>query len=114
MDAYLAGRTIDLEEILTPTLFVPESLPVLKVLEVYYKKGTKIALVVDEYASIAGLITPHDIMDEIVGEIPEEYESPQPRAIPRLDGSWLVNGAMWLDEFREIFPVGPMIEGKKG
>jgi putative hemolysin len=114
LERYVSGDTFDLEKLLTPPLFVPESLPVMKVLEEYHKKGTKIALVVDEYASIAGLITPHDIMEEIVGEIPEDYESPQPRAIQRPDGAWLIDGMIRLDEFREILPVGPMPGEERG
>jgi putative hemolysin len=114
LERYVSGDTFDLEKLLTPPMFVPESLPVIKVLEEYHKKGTKIALVVDEYASIAGLITPHDVMEEIVGEIPEDYESPQPRAIQRPDGSWLIDGMMRLDEFREILPVGPMPAEERG
>jgi putative hemolysin len=114
LEGCILGKKNDLEGLLTPPLFVPESLPVLKVLEEYHKKGTKIALVVDEYASIAGLITPHDIMEEIVGEIPEEYESPRPLASSQPDGSWLVDGMMRLDEFREIFPVEPMPGENKG
>jgi putative hemolysin len=111
--SYSAGKVDDLEKLLTPPLFVPESLPVLKVLEEYHKKGAKIALVVDEYAGIAGLITPHDIMEEIVGEIPQEYESPNPRATPRPGGSWLVDGMMRMDEFREIFLVSPLLGEEK-
>ncbi|MDD1678775.1 MAG: hemolysin family protein [Methanomicrobiales archaeon] len=102
----ITGKAIDLEHLLTPPLFVPESLPVLKMLEEFQKKGTKIALVVDEYSSITGLIAPHDIMEEIVGEIPEDYETPHPRAIQRADGSWVIDGMMRLDEFHELFPVG--------
>jgi putative hemolysin len=114
LQAKISGKEIDLQKLLSPPLFVPESLPVLKVLEEYQQKGTKIAMVVDEYAGIAGLITPHDIMEEIVGEIPEEYESPHPLAIHRPDGSWLMDGSMRLDDFRELFPVGPMVGEERG
>jgi putative hemolysin len=114
LEAQIAEKEIDLERLLTPPLFVPESLPVLKMLEEYHQRGTKISLVVDEYAGVVGLITPHDILEEIAGEIPEEYESPGQQAIQRPDGSWLIDGMIRLDEFRELFPVGSLTGEERG
>lgn len=99
----LAGKPADLKASLRRPLFVPESTHALKVLELFKQSGTHISLVVDEYGSIQGLITLNDILEEVVGDIPTVEELAQPRAVQREDGSWLLDGMLSVDEFKEIF-----------
>ena len=83
----------------------------LKALEIFKEKGTHIALVIDEYGGIEGIVTHNDILEAIVGYIPSAGEPVQPQATRRDDGSWLVDGLLHIDELREIFELNKMPEG---
>jgi putative hemolysin len=69
--------------------------------------------VVDEYGSIEGLITLNDILEAIVGEIPAMDEPDEPKAIQRSDGSWLIDGAISIDEFKEILEVKALADEER-
>jgi putative hemolysin len=85
---------------------VPESMGALKVLELFKQSGTHIALAVDEYGGIQGLVTPNDILEAIVGDLPEAGEVAEPLALQREDGSWLLDGMLPVDEFKALFHLG--------
>ncbi|MDI6720417.1 MAG: hemolysin family protein [Methanomicrobiales archaeon] len=99
----LSGSPTDLRASLRRILFVPESIRVFKALEIFQQSGIHFALVIDEYGSVQGLITLEDILEEVVGEIPSVEELAEPMAIQREDGSWLLDGMLPVDEFKEIF-----------
>jgi putative hemolysin len=101
----LNGEPIVLKNLLKPAFFVPETMFASKALEILKEKGTDILLVIDEFGALQGLLTITDILEEIVGEM--ELEEPQ--ATQRQDGSWLLDGMLEVDEFKEIFdlPVLP-------
>ncbi|MEA5504392.1 hemolysin family protein [Halotia wernerae UHCC 0503] len=99
------GETLDLTMGLRQPVFVPESTRGLKVLEMFKQTITHIALVVDEYGVIQGLITLNDIMSEIVGDVPAEPGQDEPQAIQREDGSWLLDGMLPVEEFFELFEM---------
>jgi putative hemolysin len=101
----LAGEAIGVEETLRPVPFVPENMPALDVLERFKAAQAKIALVLDEYGGIQGLVTTDDVLDAIVGDIPDLGEAAVAEVLQREDGSWLVDGYLPLDEFRELFEV---------
>ena len=61
------------------------------------------ALVVDEYGVIQGLVTLNDVLIEIVGDVPDDEEDDEPQAVQREDGSWLLDGMLTMDEFFEMF-----------
>lgn len=102
---YLGNTSIDLTTILRPAIFVPESAPALTVIEQMKLAQTKIAMVIDEYGGLAGLVTIDDVVGAIVGEIVEEDEPAEPLAVEREDGSWLIDGMMTIDEFCDLFEV---------
>ncbi|MGC9469825.1 MAG: hemolysin family protein [Anaerolineae bacterium] len=97
----LRGEPFDVRACLRPVLFVPESMSTLRVLELFKQEGNHIALVTDEYGSIQGMVTDMDILEAIVGDIPAEGEPEEPHAIPREDGSWLVDGMLRVDRLWE-------------
>ncbi|KCZ72854.1 CBS domain-containing protein [Candidatus Methanoperedens nitroreducens] len=101
----MAGKPADLRTAMRRPLFVPESTHALRVLELFKQSGIHIALVVDEYGSIQGLITLNDILEEIVGEIPSIEELAEPLAVQREDGSWLLDGMLPIVDFKDIFGV---------
>ncbi|MBG1266177.1 hemolysin family protein [Nostoc sp. WHI] len=97
------GEQLDLTVGLRQPVFVPESTRGLKVLELFKQTITHMALVVDEYGVIQGLVTLNDIMSEIVGDVPSTDGQDQPQAVQREDGSWLLDGMLPVEEFLELF-----------
>ena len=102
----LKGEEINLTESLRQPLFIPESTRGLKVLEQFKKFGTHIAMVVDEYGVIQGLVTMHDVFEEIAGDITDFNEVPEePQIIQREDGSWLLDGMLSIEELFDQFDI---------
>ncbi|GAA1675420.1 membrane protein [Citricoccus zhacaiensis] len=84
--------------------FVPESKPVSVLLQELQRESTHIAVVVDEYGGTAGLVTLEDLIEEIVGEISDEYDrQDRPEVEPLEDGSFSVDARMGIDDFAELF-----------
>jgi putative hemolysin len=106
-----AGRTFDLKGLLTVPLLIYEGMPGLKVLEVFKQSGTHVALVLDEYGSVRGLLTMNDILEALVGDMPTGDGVGDRKAVRREDGSWLLDGMLTTDEFRDIFEGVPLPEG---
>ncbi len=101
----LRGEELNLTSLRQP-LFIPESTRGLKVLEQFKKFGTHIAMVVDEYGVIQGLVTMHDLFEEIVGDMTDFNEEPEePQIIQREDGSWLLDGMLSIEEFLDRFEI---------
>lgn len=96
-----------LKRYLKKPIIVPESSDLLDILKLFKesKDHVHMAIVVDEYGSIEGLITLNDILEAIVGEIPAIDEPDEPKAVQRSDGSWLSDGAISIDEFKKILGV---------
>jgi putative hemolysin len=97
----LNNEPIILKNLLKPAFFVPETMYASKALEILKEKGTDMLLVIDEFGALQGLLTINDILEEIVGAM--ELEEPQ--ATQRQDGSWLLDGMLEVDEFKEIFDL---------
>lgn len=108
----LSGQPLDLTASLRQPIFVPESTRGLKVLELFKQTGIHLALVVDEYGVIQGLVTLNDIMVEIVGDVPSVNQMEEPQAVQREDGSWLLDGMLPVDEFFEIFDMEELLENR--
>jgi len=101
----LTGQPLDLRTLAQRPLFVPETKPVLDVIELFRETRNHIALVIDEYGSLLGMVTINDILEGIVGDMPAVGEPAQPSAIQREDGSWLLDGLMPVDEFEDLLQV---------
>ncbi len=96
---------VDIEELLQPPLFVPDSMSALKVLQMLKDAGMHVALVIDEYGGLLGMVTLYDILKAIVGAIPQPGDTAEPEAIRREDGSWLLDGLMQVDDFKELLDL---------
>jgi putative hemolysin len=95
------SRSVTLRELVRPLPFVVESAHVSDVLAKLRQCGTHMAFVLDEYGQIAGLVTMEDLLEEMVGEILDEYdEREEPPFVQRDDGSWLVDGAESFDKVK--------------
>jgi putative hemolysin len=99
------GKPIVLSEIMRPPVFVPESVRISTVLRDFQRHRQYLAVVVDEYGGIVGLVTIEDVLEEIVGEIREEGE-PTPSYLTRLaDGTHVVDATAPLRDVREALGV---------
>lgn len=102
---YIDGRPLNLRSCLRPLPPVPETMRALNVLEVFKQSRTHIALVVNEHGAAEGLITMHDILEAVVGDLPAPGEPAEEPAVRREDGSWLVDGATPVFEFKELLDI---------
>jgi Mg2+/Co2+ transporter CorB len=85
---------VDIAGIMTPPWFVPDTTPLYEQLKAFRRRKTHLALVVDEYGVMMGLVTLEDILEEIVGDITDEYDVAVPGVRPQPDGSVNVDGAV--------------------
>ena len=93
----------DLREHLHTPLFVPETMAVLRLVEQFRESGIHVAIVLDEYGSTAGLVTPTDVLEGLVGELPGEDEPPG--IVRRENGSLLVDGSTAVAELLDELGV---------
>lgn len=107
----LSDEEMNLYSVMKTPLFVPESRSALEVLELFKTSATHLALVVNEYGSIEGLVTTNDILEAIVGDIAPANPQFETQATQREDGSWLFDGTLPIDEFKEVFTV-PSLPGE--
>jgi Hemolysins and related proteins containing CBS domains len=111
LNRYLAGKPIDIKGSLREPLYFYESMPALKALELFKKSGKHMALIIDEYGGLQGLVTINDVMESVFGEASAD-EGPQ--VVQRDDGSWLVDGMLPVDEFKNIFEIDRLPEEDNG
>jgi putative hemolysin len=96
----LGDGGLELRSLACSALFVPENIPAVRVLEMFRKNAVPLALVVDEFGSLQGLLTQTDILSALVGDLDGDPEAPT--AMRRDDGSWLVDGALSLEELAHL------------
>lgn len=106
----LEGKPMDLRRSLRRPLFVPESLRALRLLEMFRESGVHMAIVIDEYGGVDGLVTLNDVLEEITGDLAAHVD---PRVVRREDGSWLVDGALTMDEFWDCLEMEERREGER-
>jgi putative hemolysin len=98
------GWPIELRKIMHRALFVPETMPLDRLLELFQKEKNQLAIVLDEYGGTEGLVTLEDVLEELVGEIHDEHRRERVTAFTRRDdGSWLVDGGATVEELVETF-----------
>jgi len=107
----LAGR-VELRALVTPPLYVPTAMPVSKLIEEFKKSGKHIALVVDEFGGLQGLVTLNDVMMAIVGNLPEREQRHEPKALLRQDGSWLIDAMLDIDETKKSLGIDEDLPGE--
>lgn len=88
------GWDIDLRKLLHPALFVPETMPLDRLLQLFQEKHNQLAIVLNEYGGTEGMVTLEDVVEEIVGEMRDEHRRhEEQKFVKRDDSSWLVDGA---------------------
>lgn len=93
---------IDIAAAVEPILYVPESSSAIDLLEQLKQRRAELAMIVDEYGDIQGMVTLTDVMSALVGDVTPTGDHGQPDAVKRDDGSWFVDGGMVLDRFRYL------------
>lgn len=96
---------IILSDLLRPAYFVPETKLISELLRELQKQKIHMAIVVDEYGAVTGLVTLEDLIEEIVGEIQDEYDTEEERVLKLKDGSLSVDAAMSLHDLREDYKI---------
>ena len=96
LERFLERGQPDLPSLAEPPLFVPETMTLMKLLEQFKRTHLPIALVVDEFGDVEGLVSFTDVISSIVGDLPTE-PGEEPAIVQREDGSWLLDGAVDLD-----------------
>jgi len=93
---------VNIEGAVQDLLYVPETVGAMVLLELFKKNRAELALIVDEYGDIQGLVTLSDVMSALVGDVTVIGEEHDPDAVQRQDGSWLLDGGIDLDRFRDL------------
>ena len=96
-------KAVDTRKLLRDVTVVPESMPVRNLLKLMQGKRLQLVIVVDEYGGTAGMVTLEDIMEEIVGEIQDEFDEERPNVERRSDKLYSVDAKMLLDDLNEMF-----------
>jgi putative hemolysin len=103
LDRLLQGGPLDIAEIMRPPLVVPDGTPALKLLQTFRSSSIHLAIVVDEYGSVEGLVTPSDILSAIAGEVGDlSIDAAGYSIVRREDGSWLVDAMTPIDEVERL------------
>ncbi len=108
----IRGEYKSLARFIEKPMYAPESISSLKLLELFKSHKSHIAFVIDEYGGVTGLVTLHDVIEEIVGEVPELAEEGNSRITKRKDGSHLVDGMISVDDFKDYFKFDISGEGR--
>jgi putative hemolysin len=109
----LQGQEMDLTGKLQQPLLVAKNTRALRVLELFKQSGMHMALLIDEYGVIQGMVTLNDILEALVDTLPAMNNAAHQRAVQREDGSWLLDGRLTTIEFREIFPGRGYLPGEE-
>lgn len=106
--------TDELKKLAQPPVFVPENMRVLQLLDIFKKTPDHLALVTDEYGGVQGLVTLHDLLESIIGDVPSSTSIPETQILERKDGSWLVDGMLPIDELKAYFDLENLPDEEKG
>ena len=104
----IGSGEIDLRQIKRDVLFVPELMPVARLLRLFQTRHLHLAIVVDEYGLTQGVATMEDVLEEIVGQIEDEFDPVSPTDVVREGDGVRVNGLLALHELHERLPIGPV------
>jgi magnesium and cobalt exporter, CNNM family len=101
MDEGIAG--VEVEKIIRPPFVVPETKNLAALLGEFRSSNQHLAIVVDEYGAMQGIVTLEDLLEEIVGEIEDEFDEPDDSIVKVDERTWRIEGTLTLDEFNEQF-----------
>ena len=98
----IRGEPIDIAAVVQPPLFVPETVSAMQLLETLKKNRAELALVIDEYGEIEGIVTLSDVLGALVGDVSIIDQNHEVDGVQREDGTWLIDAGISFDRFREL------------
>lgn len=96
---------VDIRKVARPPFFIPETKNLEELLQEFKRRRVHIAIVIDEYGGTSGLITIEDLLEQIVGDIQDEYDSEEELIQMQADGSAVVDARLPIEEFERIFEI---------
>lgn len=99
---------VSLDKFIHKPLLIPENNKVLQTLEIFKRKKIHYGIVIDEYGAVVGVLTLTDILEAIVGEVPEIFEKEESQIIQRNKHSWYVDGLLPITEFKKYFKISQL------
>jgi putative hemolysin len=105
---------MSLDEVMQEPFFLPETTPALETVEILKKSGFEIALIIDEYGGLLGLVGMGDILQSIIGNVAKPLENIDEEVVLRDDGSWLFDGMVQIDELKEYLGIDRLPEEEEG
>jgi putative hemolysin len=99
------GRPLSFESGLEQPFYVPGTLSVMEVMESFRKHRQTFGFVVNEYGDVEGIITLHDVLEALVGDIPTVEDDQDSEVVQRPDGSWLLDGGISIDRLKEVLGI---------
>ncbi|NIN63417.1 MAG: DUF21 domain-containing protein [Anaerolineae bacterium] len=100
---------LELQPLLREALFVPETKPLLSMLQAFQATRSHLAIVLNEFGGTEGLVTLEDVLEEIVGEIVDEYDREEPAILQRADGSLLIDGSLSVTDLKQVLKVEQLV-----
>jgi putative hemolysin len=107
------GLTTSLKNLLVSPLVVPETMNAIQLLEAFKKASKHIALITDEFGAIQGIVTLIDVLEAIVGDLPNMGPRTAPAAKQREDGSWLIDATLSADELKALLHLDALPEEER-
>jgi putative hemolysin len=114
LDAAFESKPLDFAANLAKPLYVPDSLTMIELLGVFKQHRQHLALVIDEHGEVQGLVTMNDIMEALVGNVAAVEDLAEPDIVQRDDGSWLVDGAIVIERFKEAIGLEQELADEHG
>lgn len=102
---HIDGKAVDIRAAMRAPLFIPDTAPALKAMDLFKQSGSRAALIVDEYGDLQGMVTLNDLLEALVGDLGNIDPDEEPDWVEREDGSYLVDGMMPLDELCDLLKL---------
>jgi putative hemolysin len=111
LDPEISSRTVPVAEVTRPVLSMPDTVRVLRALSDMRRSASHLAIVLDEYGGTAGIVTMEDLVEELVGDITDEFDVVEEDRVSTTPGDLVIDGLTTLEEFQEqtgmVLPDGP-------
>ena len=105
------ASALGIASLMRPARFEPETKRVMDLLKQMQRESTHVAVVVDEYGGTSGLVTLEDLIEELVGDIADEYDNEKPEVVMQEDGTFRISSRLGVEELGETFGVDLEDEG---
>lgn len=100
-----ANQLFDLKAAMVPALYLPDTMPAFKAIEMFKSSRRHMAMVIDEHGGVEGLVTVNDVLDALVGDIPSMDEQEEQPVVRREDGSFLLDGALSVNQLKQTLRI---------